>query len=263
MTVELDGKKINYAKAGKGKCVVFLHGFLENLTIWDDFAGELADHFKVIQIDLPGHGKTDVFGKIHTMTLMASAVNTVLEKEGIQDAVLVGHSMGGYVTMEYAKMFSHHLRGICLFNSSVLADSKIKKEERTRVAKILERNPHHFIEEAIPHLFTPANQIKLKSLIDELVHEAKEVPATGAVACTLGMRDREDSLATLKSLKYPVLFVIGRQDPIIPFEKYKEQIFASEYINVYVSAHCGHMGFIEDREGTYDSVKNFIEYCWE
>lgn len=263
MTVELEGKKINYAKAGKGHCIVFLHGFLENLTIWDDFAAELADDYKVIQIDLPGHGKTDVFGKTHSMTLMASAVNTVLEKEGIHDAIIVGHSMGGYVALEYAKNFSHVVKGLCLFNSSALADSKIKKEERTRVIKVLQRNAAKFIEEAIPHLFTPSNQVKLKALIDELVIEAKENPVDGIIACTLGMRDREDSLEYLRTIKYPLLFVVGRQDPIIPFEKYKEQIFAGDSINVYVSAHCGHMGFIEDRDGTFDSLKNFITYCWE
>lgn len=263
MTVDLAGKKINYAKAGKGKCIVFLHGFLENLSIWNDFAAELADDYKVIQIDLPGHGLTDVFGKVHSMTLMASAVNTVLEKEGIHDAVIVGHSMGGYVSLEYGKTFGHNVKGMCLFNSSAIADSKAKKEERSSVAKILQRNAARFIEEAVPHLFTAANQIKLKALIDEIVHEAKQNPVDGVIACTLGMRDREDSLEFLKTIKFPLLFIVGRQDPIIPFEKYKEQIFASDKINVYVSAHCGHMGFIEDRDGTFDSLKNFISYCWE
>lgn len=263
MTVELDGKKINYAKAGKGDCIVFLHGFLENLTIWDDFAADLVDHYKIIQIDLPGHGKTDVFGKIHSMTLMASAVNTVLEREGIHDAIIVGHSMGGYVALEYAKNFSHIVRGLCLFNSTALADTKIKKEERSGVVKILQRSSTRFIEEAIPHLFTPGNQIRLKELIDELVIEAKENPVDGVIACTLGMRDRADSLEFLKTIKFPLLFIIGRQDPIIKFESYKEQIFMSELINVYVSAHCGHMGFIEDRDGTFGSLKNFVTYCWE
>lgn len=263
MTVELDGKKINYAHTGTGPCVVFLHGFLENLTIWDDFVSELADTHKVIQIDLPGHGKTDVFGSVHSMTLMASAVHTVLLHEGIHECVIVGHSMGGYVALEFCKSFGVLVKGLCLFNSSALADTPTKKAERTQVAKILQRGYTHFLEEAIPHLFTPANQIKLKALIDELVHEAKEVPVQGAIAATIGMRERADSMAFLKTVKFPVLFVIGRQDPIITFDKYKEQIFVNELINVYVSAHSGHMGFIEDREGTFDSVKNFVEYCWE
>jgi len=262
VVVELDGKKVNYAEAGKGNCIVFLHGFLENLTIWDDFARELADDYRVIQIDLPGHGKTDVFGKSHSMTLMAGAVNTVLDHEGIDEAIIIGHSMGGYVALEFTKSFSNKVKGLCLFNSTALPDTKIKKDERTRVVKVLQRNAAMFIEEAVPNLFTKDNQVKLKALIDELVTEAKENPVNGIIACTLGMRDREDSLAHLKTIDFPVLYVIGRQDPILPFEKYKDQIFANNSISVYVSAHSGHMGFIEDRNGTFDALKNFIEFCW-
>ncbi|HYG50432.1 MAG TPA: alpha/beta fold hydrolase [Flavobacteriales bacterium] len=263
MTVELEGKKINYAHAGTGPCIVFLHGFLENLTIWDDFVAELVDDHKVIQVDLPGHGKTELFGSVHSMTLMASAVHTVLRHEGVQECVIVGHSMGGYVALEFCKTFGHMVKGLCLFNSSALPDTPEKKAERTQVAKILKRGYNHFVEEAIPHLFTAKNQEKLKDLIAELVREAKEIPVEGAIAATLGMRDRADSVAFLKTVKFPVLFVIGRQDPIIPFDKYKEQIFVNELINVYVSAHSGHMGFIEDRDGTFDSVKNFIDYAYE
>jgi pimeloyl-ACP methyl ester carboxylesterase len=256
---ELEGKKINYAKSGKGKCIVFLHGFLENLTIWDDFARELAGQFKIIQIDLPGHGKSDVFDKVHSMSLMAGAVNTVLSKEGIKEALIIGHSMGGYVALEFAKQFREKVKGLCLFNSTVLADSKIKKEERTRVIKVMQKNASMFIEEAIPNLFTVESRIVFKALIDELVIEAKENPINGIIACTYGMRDRPENLSYLKTIDYPFLFVIGRRDTIIPFERYKDQIFANDNISVYVSANSGHMGFIEDRNGTFYAVKNFTE----
>lgn len=259
MLAELEGKKINYTKSGRGKTIVFLHGFLENLTIWDDFAADLVAKYRVIQIDLPGHGKTDVFGTNHSMTLMAGAVNTVLEKEGVKEAFIVGHSMGGYVALEFAKVFGSKVKGLCLFNSTAYADSKIKKDERTRVVKVLQKNASMFIEEAVPNLFTVDNQVKLKALIDELVLEAKENPVHGITACTLGMRDRNESLDFLKATEIPILFVIGKLDPIIPFDKYKEQVFAPKNVTVYISGHSGHMGFIEDREGTFNVLKNFAD----
>lgn len=262
MFAELEGHKINYAKSGKGKCIVFLHGFLENLTIWDDFTIDLVKQYKVIQIDLPGHGKTAVFGKTHSMTLMAGAVNTVLEKEGIKEAVVVGHSMGGYVALEFARLFTTKIKGLCLFNSSALADSKIKKDERLRVVKVLERNASIFIEEAVPNLFTKENQVLLKPLIDELVLEAKENPVQGIVACTLGMRERMDYVKFISECKFPIQYIIGRKDPIIAFEKYKDQLYANSTIHAYISAHSGHMGFIEDRNGTFDALKNFIQYAY-
>ncbi len=262
MFVELEGKKINYAKSGKGNCIVFLHGFLENLTIWNDFATRFVSKYKVIQIDLPGHGKTDVFDKSHSMSLMAGAVDTVLEKEGISEAIIVGHSMGGYVAVEFAKQFRNKTKAVCLFNSSVLGDSKIKKEERLRVVKILQKNSARFIEEAIPNLFTAYHRVSLKELIDELILEAKENPIEGIVACTMGMRDRVDNLSWLKGTDVDVQFIVGRRDPIITFEKYKEQIFANPHIDIYISSHSGHMGFLEDHDGTYDALKNFCAYIY-
>lgn len=263
MLAELEGHKIHYTKKGKGPCLVFLHGFLENLTIWDDFAETFSKHYTVVQIDLPGHGKTDVFGDNHTMSVMAGVVNTVLEKEGLQEVLITGHSMGGYVALEFAKQFGHKTKALCLFNSTALPDSKIKKEERNRVVKVLQRNAAIFIEEAVPNLFTKNNQVKLKPLIDELVTEAKQNPVKGIMACTLGMRDRADSLGFLKTIDFPVHYIIGRMDNILPFERYKDQLYASAYISAYVSAHSGHMGFIEDRNGTFDSLKNFAAVCFD
>lgn len=261
MVTELEGHKIHYTKKGKGPCMVFLHGFLENLTIWDDFAERFSKHYTVVQVDLPGHGKTDVFAKNHTMSLMAGAVNTVLEKEGIRQVLIVGHSMGGYVALEFAKQFAQKTKGLCLFNSTALPDSKTKKEERNQVVKILQKRADRFIEEAVPNLFTKENQEILKPLIDELVTEAKENPVEGIIACTQGMRDRADSLEYLKTVKFPVHYIIGRMDNILKFDKYKDQLYASDRISAYISAHSGHMGFIEDRDGTFDSLKNFATFC--
>jgi pimeloyl-ACP methyl ester carboxylesterase len=259
---ELEGKKIHYVKSGKGKCVVMLHGFLENLTIWDDFAAELALEYKIIQIDLPGHGKTEVMNEIHSMTLMSGAVNTVLDKEGISEAIVVGHSMGGYVTLEFAQNFSDKIKGVCLFNSTALADSKIKKEERNRVVKVLQKNATFFVNEAVPNLFTPENRIPLKPLIDELIREALENPLEGIIACTKGMRDRHDKLDFLKNIDFPLLYIIGRKDNVIPFEKMKDQLYANNNISIFVSAQCGHMGFIEDRDGTFSALHNFISQTY-
>lgn len=258
MQAELENHPIHYTKKGQGKHIVFLHGFLENLTIWDDFANELSGLHTVVQVDLPGHGKTGVFGPVHTMSIMAGAVNTVLNREGIGQAVIVGHSMGGYVAVEFAKQFPQKTKALCLFNSSVLADSKTKKEERTQVVKVLQKHAGRFIEEAIPNLFTKENRMQLKPLIDELITEAKEGPVEGMIACTLGMRDRPDSLDWLRAVDFPVHYIVGRQDNIIPGERYKEQLFANPAISAYLSAKSGHMGFIEDREGTFSSLKYFL-----
>ena len=85
--------------SSNGPCIVLLHGFLESLCIWDEFVNELSKDFKVLTIDLPGHGKTENFSEVHTMEFMAETVKAVLEHLKIEKCVLIGHSMGGYVRL--------------------------------------------------------------------------------------------------------------------------------------------------------------------
>jgi pimeloyl-ACP methyl ester carboxylesterase len=92
-TVEYHNHPISYKDEGSGPAIVLLHGFMESLQIWDDFAGKLSKSFRVLRIDLPGHGKTPVMEEVHKMSLMAETVKTVLDALEIDNCVMVGHSM--------------------------------------------------------------------------------------------------------------------------------------------------------------------------
>ncbi|MFP4471946.1 MAG: alpha/beta fold hydrolase, partial [Bacteroidales bacterium] len=110
--IDFKGKKIHFKDEGEGPVLVLLHGFLESLHIWDDFAAELTGSFRVVRIDLPGHGQTEVIDGKSGMTLMAKAVKAVLDELAIAECVMIGHSMGGYVTLEFALQFGGMLRGL-------------------------------------------------------------------------------------------------------------------------------------------------------
>ncbi|MDX5427885.1 MAG: alpha/beta fold hydrolase, partial [Bacteroidota bacterium] len=96
--VDFKGIDIHFSEKGAGRALVLLHGFLENRTMWDSLTGTLSKRFRVVAIDLPGHGQTPCLGYVHTMEEMADAVKAVLDHLGLRRYVMVGHSMGGYVT---------------------------------------------------------------------------------------------------------------------------------------------------------------------
>ena len=106
---------INYTEQGTGLPIVLLHGYLETLEIWSGFAKDLSKTFRVISIDIPGHGMSDKVSEIHTMDLMADAVETVLINLNIDKAVIVGHSMGGYVAMSYLANYQSNYRDYACF----------------------------------------------------------------------------------------------------------------------------------------------------
>lgn len=254
--------KINHIITGDGPCVVLLHGLMENLHIWDELAKRLSEYFKVVQIDLPGHGETPVVGEVHPMDFMARCVNAVLEAYQIDDCVMVGHSMGGYVTAAFAKMYPEKTRGICFFHSNVLEDSEEAKLNRERAAALIMNDKLQFVASFIPDLFTKENQEKYKSEMEQMVQNAQKMDPKGIAAAQLGMKDRSASLDLLAETNVPVLFIIGKQDPRMSLDKMLAQAALPKHSEVLLLDGVGHMGFIEAKQKTFDMVESFADRCF-
>jgi pimeloyl-ACP methyl ester carboxylesterase len=84
-----EGKEISFSDEGKGNCLVLLHGFTESMDIWEDFSGVLKEDYRVLCVDLPGHGKSACIGEGHSMERMAEVVKYVLESRNITKLSLI------------------------------------------------------------------------------------------------------------------------------------------------------------------------------
>ncbi|MCB0409696.1 MAG: alpha/beta fold hydrolase [Flavobacteriales bacterium] len=253
-------KNINvcFTDDGKGKAVVFLHGFLEDKSIWKDFAKELTSSTtRVITIDLLGHGQTECLSYVHTMEEMAEAVEFVLNHLKIRKAYFVGHSLGGYVSLAYAEKNPDNLRGLCMFHSTARADSEEKKKDRDRAIKVVKKNKNLFINEAIPNLFN--TQYKpFKRGIEQIKKIANSTSLQGVVAALEGMKIRLDREIILKFAPYPVLYIIGKQDNILPYHSLIEQSQQPDNGTYLLLENVGHAGFVEDKKTTLKAVKEFL-----
>ena len=128
-------KNIHYKNEGSGQAVVLLHGFLENLSMWDEIAQELSKTHRVIRLDFPGFGESDRIEEVHSMELYAVYTHQLLLALPIDDFTIVGHSMGGYVALELSKLCSEKINHLILFHSTANADSEQKKKDRDRAIK--------------------------------------------------------------------------------------------------------------------------------
>ena len=152
------GAKINYCRKGNSKrTVVLIHGFLESHKVWNDYAKVLAKHNTVYAIDLPGHGESESLGYIHSMEDMAGCVKKVLDDNSKRKAVIIGHSLGGYVALAFGDKYPDAIKGLCLFNSTAKPDTEEKVKFRNRAIQVVKRNHEMFIKEAIPNLFVNKN----------------------------------------------------------------------------------------------------------
>ncbi len=255
-------KDVCYHLAGQGKTVVLLHGFLENMDIWENFSAALAKDFQVLLIDLPGHGQSDLHSfESHSMELMADIVNDVLEKLNIQKCVMIGHSMGGYVSLAFAENYQDKLSGFGVFHSHAYADTPEGKINRGRAIQIVKDNHKDFISSFIPDLFTKENQKKLSTEINKLQEASKSISKEAVIAALEGMRHRTDKEKLLKTTNLPVLFIIGKQDPRTPLDKLLPQIALAKHAEVLILDNVAHMGYLEDYKNTLAFVKHFVDIC--
>ena len=118
------------------KCAVLLHGYLESLNVWDDFTGRIQRHVRVLAPDLPGHGISKVKGPVHTMEFLADTVHGLLTLSGIKKCTLVGHSMGGYVSLAFASKYPEMIDGLVLFHSTPNPDPEYAALEKEILEKI-------------------------------------------------------------------------------------------------------------------------------
>jgi pimeloyl-ACP methyl ester carboxylesterase len=252
--------KIHYSISGKGKAIVLLHGFLENSTMWNEVSAELSKKYKVITIDLLGHGKTENHGYVHTMEDQAKMVKAVLNHLKLRKYILIGHSMGGYVGLAFSKLFSHNIKGLCLMNSTALADSEEKKINRNRAIEAVKQHHKTFVRIAIPMLFSEKNRALFPSEIKEVTNEALKISPQGIIAALEGMKIRKDTTSLLKEANFPIQLIIGKQDPAL---EYGTLINQTRNTNVkLVEFPDGHMSHIENKDALIDSLLTFSKYVF-
>ena len=238
--------KISYTDSGKGTVVVFLHGFLENKEMWTHFVSQYEKKYRVITIDLLGHGKSESLGYVHSMEENAKAVHAVLSHLRIRKSILVGHSMGGYVSLAFAELYTENVRSLILINSSASADSKERKLNRDRAIQAVKHNHDGFIRMAVANLFTADNQHKLKKEIEQVKEQALKTSLQGIVATLEGMKIRKDREVLLHFGPYPILLILGIQDTVLNYADTSTQVEGTRA--TLFSFPDGHMTPIENRD---------------
>ena len=261
-TVLYQYKTIAYQISGRGPALVLLHGFLESKMIWSEFAEILQKDFTVITIDLPGHGESEQIDGTHSMQLMSETVKAVLEAEKIEKAIIAGHSMGGYVALQFAVDNKDIVKGLVLFHSNANADSDEAKENRRRTINIIKQNKDGFIRQFIPDLFDQKHVENYAGAIQKLQEQAALMTPEAIIAALSGMRDRPDRLQYLLLSEIPVLFIIGKQDSRMPYIQLMAQAVIPSHSEMLLLEDVGHMGYIEAPVKTLQALKHFAFRCF-
>ena len=263
-TILFEGREIHYRDDGRehSETVVLLHGFLQCLDVWSSFTLSYMRHLRVITIDLPGHGYSATYSEVHTMDFMANAVKAVLDACGVEQCVMCGHSMGGYVALASADRYRFMLKGFALLHSHAMADSAETRSRRDDVCRQVHQNRAGFIVDFITNLFDESKREYLAQDIMELRDQCLETREEGILAAQRGMKVRTSRVPLLANLDVPVLFVYGKNDKRIPVEVGLSQAMLPHRSEVLLLDDVAHMSFMEDREYVKRRLSDFVHQCY-
>lgn len=253
-----DTVQLNYSEAGKGPAVVLLHGFPLNNTIWLEQQQRLSDHYRVITPDLRGHGRSPAPEGVYEMDLMARDVLALLDTLEIQKTVLMGHSMGGYVTLAAWKLAPERFFALGLIDSQAGVESDEGRQGRYKMAeKVAAEGSKALADAMTPKLFAPDLQTGAP-IIDQVRQMILKTQLAGIVGSLKGMAVRPDSGPLLPNINVPVLLVTGDKDQVIPPDKAKAMAATIPTMTLTAIANAGHMPMLEAPEKTTTAIRSFL-----
>lgn len=258
--IEYQGRKVHYSIEGKGEALLFIHGYLESSAVWSGFSDRFNNMYTTICLDIPGHGRSEVLGQVHEMSDMARVADAVLAAEGIEKVFVLGHSMGGYITMEMVNIFPEKIKGYCLFHSTCFADNEEKKLNRDReISLVMCGKKMQIIHTNIPKGFADSN---IAALSLEIAH-AKEIAAAssdeGTIALLQGMKVRKDHSDLLRRVAPVPLLIWGKKDNYISEEVFHRLVSLAPHASVIILKNSGHMGFIEEADCVFTGIMNYLD----
>jgi pimeloyl-ACP methyl ester carboxylesterase len=253
------GRRIHYTDSGDGAVIVLLHGYLESSEVWNGFSGKLALSFRVISVDLPGCGLSDVFGEVHSMEFMAMAIKELFDHLGIIKVFLTGHSLGGYVALAFLELFPDLLSGYCLFHSQPFADTPAAIEKRKREIEIVKMGKKNLMyPDNVIKMFASSNLEKFSDALQRSKNIASQIPGEGIIAVLNGMMIRPSRVTFMEEGKVPCLWILGSMDNYIPYDLIQKQVNLPDNAKIVILANSGHMGFVEEEELSVKIVLDFV-----
>ena len=250
--------KIGYKTYGSGKGVVFIHGFGEDSTIWDAQVTFLQDKYFLVIPDLPGTAESDLLKKDNVSLIdYAEVIKAILVAEKISVVTMIGHSMGGYITLAFAEKYPEMLKAFGLVHSGAYADDEEKiKTRKKSIAFIKEHGSGAFLQTAVPGLFL--DQDKNKEDIDLLIAKGSTISQETLTQYYTAMIERPDRTSVLKSFPEPILFIIGEHDKAIPFKHSLQQSHLPAHAYINILRNSAHMGMKEEAEKVKEILVQFL-----
>jgi len=251
--MELKTVDLAVEEHGEGTPLVLIHGFPLNRRIWYPIVPLLKNKARLIIPDLRGFGESPQEVAEYSMRLLAADVLRLLDRLNVDKAVIAGHSMGGYVALEFAHAYPHRLKGLALVASQADPDSPERRQARLITAREVRSRGIRYIADGMPPKLSTNTEIQKQ--LNELILTCS-VPVV--VAALKAMADRRDANLWLPEIQVPVVAIAGLQDQLIPAEKSHSLIKLVNKGWVVEVPEAGHMPMMESPQKTAEALYQLV-----
>lgn len=244
--------------------IILLHGYLETMYIFNELVASLKGKYRVIALDLPGHGLTDSAPagddglSVNSVEFDVPVICGVLDKLGVEKTVIAGHSMGGYITLECIRERPERFSKAILLCSHPYPDLPEVAANRDREISVVKSGKLTLLAEAsIPKMYNEENLRKCDEKIRETVELCETHDPEGIVASIRGIKCRPDLRCVLESLPCPTMLVHGDHDNFLSLDRVAEMKGLYPEVTYCLIPNCGHNPFIEDTPATVAAIDLF------
>lgn len=250
-----------YRDKGAGAPTLLLHGFAEDSTVWDNQVHTLSTACRLIIPDLPGSGRSTPLTTPISMEEMAAIIKELLDQLEIHQCTLIGHSMGGYITLAFAALYPQRLSAFGLFHSTAYPDSEEKKATRRKAIDFIRTNgAAPFIRQSTPNLFSAHTRQHRPELIEATIAKYSGFAPASLIAYYEAMIARPDRTDVLRQFSRPVLFIIGQDDNVIPVQQALAQSWLPSISQLHILKNAGHQAMLENPEKSTQLLQEFINF---
>lgn len=239
---------------GAGIPIILVHGFPLTHKIWDQVAVILSQSCRVIMPDMRGMGNSPATDGEYSMRLLAEDLLRLMDHLQLDKAVLAGHSMGGYVCLEFARSFKDRISGFALVASQAAPDSPEKK--MGRLVSVEELNKRKGIESIVTGMLPRLSD--RVDLHEEMIEIMRSASLQGVIGDLMGMAERDDAREWLPDIQVPVTVIAGANDLIVPKSNAEEMAALLPDCELVLLEKSGHMLMMEQPLETSEALLSLL-----
>jgi pimeloyl-ACP methyl ester carboxylesterase len=259
MIATINDIRLSFIDEGRGLPILFVHGFPLSRAIWQPQMEALSKKFRVIAMDLRGHGESDAPAGVYSMNTFADDLNALIEARQCGPVVLAGHSMGGYISFAFYRRFPEKVRGLVLFCTRAGADSEEGKAGRELLAQRAERDGAVAVaDHMLPKMLAAATTASHPDLVAQVRQIMLATSINGLAGSLRGMAARPGSLDLLPKIAVPTLVIAGAGDLIIPTQEAETMAQAIPNAQLHLISNAGHLASLENPAEVNAGLRDFL-----